>query len=170
MPAATVGGSPTRRFVKSDEQVVRLPVFGSAQAWRPTATNGDALYDGFSVTCFRRLLVAPLLAVAFLLWAGVPNLIAAGAALDHPGWSGPDVDQPAGRPAIDERSWWPPGRRYEWIGPRSGATIERIDPWNPTVLGHVWTGALVAATLLLSWWSWTGCRPLRWLRFLNLEI
>jgi len=94
--------------------------------------------------------------MAGLVWVEVPGFAAAGLALDHPAWSDPDVDSPAGAPAVDETSWWPPGRRYEWTGQRTGNTFEAIDPWNSTFIGHLWTAGVVAGTGLFVYWLWRG--------------
>lgn len=97
---------------------------------------------------------------AVLVWAVLPTLAAAGLALDHPAWSAPGIDPPAGPLAADEPSWWPPGHRYRWTGQTSGASIERVDPWGSPAAGHVWTAAVATATGGLAWWLWRGdARP-----------
>lgn len=93
--------------------------------------------------------------------AGVPAFAAAGLALDHPAWSGPDVDPPLGPVSVDETSWWPPGSRYEWMGQSTGRTIVKVDPWDSAATGHLWTGCVAAATGFLVFWLWWGSRPLR---------
>ena len=108
----------------------------------------------------RRLLIVPLVAVAGFAGAGLPTYAAASLALDHPPWSDPDIDHPLGAVPVDEVSWWPPGRRYEWTGQSTGTTIERIDPWDPTAVGHLWTGGAAGATGFSAAWLWRGRRPL----------
>lgn len=108
----------------------------------------------------RRLLIVPLVVAAVLVWAVVPAFAAAGLALDHPAWSAPDVDPPAGPLTADEPSLWPPGHRYRWTGQNSGEAIERVDPWGSPTAGHLWTAGVTAATGALAWWLWSGARPL----------
>jgi hypothetical protein len=120
--------------------------------------------DGGMDVVSRRLLIAPLVTVAGLAWTGAPAVVATAQALDHPAWSDPDVDHPLGPVPVDETSWWPPGRRYEWIGQSTGETIVRIDPWGSATAGHVWTAGVVASTGFLGTWLWNGTRPLPRLR------
>lgn len=105
----------------------------------------------------RRLLVAPLVAVAAIVWAAVPALTAAGLALDHPAWSAPGIDPPAGPLTSDGPSWWPPGHRYGWTG-LSGEPVERIDPWGSPATGHAWTAGVAVATTLGTRWLWKAPR------------
>ncbi len=107
----------------------------------------------------RRTLIAPLVAAAVLVWAALPAFAAAGLALDHPAWSAPDIDPPAGPLTADEPSWWPPGHRYRWTGQSTSASIERVDPWGSPTAGHVWTATVTAATGFAVWWLWRGARP-----------
>lgn len=107
------------------------------------------------------MLVAPLVMAAAIVWAMLPAFAAAGLALDHPAWSAPGIDPPAGPLTADEPSWWPPGHRYRWTGQTTGATIERVDPWGSPTAGHVWTAAVTGATGGLAWWLWRGAPPLR---------
>ncbi len=108
----------------------------------------------------RRLRFAPLVVTAGIVWATLPAFAAAGLALDHPAWSAPDTDPPAGPLTADQPSWWPPGHRYRWTGQSTGASIERVDPWGSPTAGHVWTAGVIAATGGLAWWLWRGAPPL----------
>lgn len=108
----------------------------------------------------RRWLIGPLVIAAAVAWAALPAFAAAGLGLDHPAWSSPDVDPPAGPLAADDSSWWPPGHRYRWTGRTTGEPIERIDPWGPPLGGHAWTAGIATATGLTAWWLWRGGRPL----------
>lgn len=107
-------------------------------------------------TSLRRLLIAPVIVAAALLWTALPTFAATMLALDHPAWADPGVDHPSGPVATDETSWWPPGRRYAWTGQSTGATIERIDPWNPVAVGHLWTAGVATATGVVARWLWRG--------------
>ena len=111
------------------------------------------------MTPLRRSLILPVVLGVGLVWVGVPSIVAAGLALDRPAWSHPEIDRPHGSVDVDEMFWWPPGRRYEWRGQNTGETIVRIDPWDPTAIGHVWTGVTLGGTGLLTLWIWTGRRP-----------
>ncbi len=108
---------------------------------------------------FRRLLIGPLVLVAGLAWTSAPSFAAAAKALDHPAWSDPDVDHPLGPVPVDETSWWPPGRRYEWVGQSTGDTIVRVDPWGSAAAGHIWTAGVTGVTGFFGRWIWKGARP-----------
>jgi hypothetical protein len=80
------------------------------------------------------------------VWIGVPLYTATGLALDHPAWSKPGSGT-GGPPLVDRTSYWPPGRRYEWIDVRTGLRRSAVDPWGSSSIGwYVWT--LVVAMFL----------------------
>jgi hypothetical protein len=89
------------------------------------------------------MLTAAIIGVLAVIWALVPMFAAAGKALDHPAWS-PSVGS-ASDLEVDQTSWWPPGRRYEWLSSEpEGRREVAIDPWDRTAEGHGWTASVVA--------------------------
>ncbi len=93
----------------------------------------------------RTVTTAIVVVVAAVIWGGVPGVVAAGTALDHPAWSDPTRD-PGNMAIEDSTSWWPPGRRYAWIGGQSGRKHTAVDPWTHLGQGHAWTAAVLLVT------------------------
>lgn len=112
------------------------------------AQLGDVLYP----TMASRSGVAFLAAV----WMVLPAFAAAGKALDHPAWSDPTSGHGGGPPISDTTSWWPPGRRYEWLGGNPSRVYQAVDPWSSPWQGHLWTAVIAGIGILIvvvSMWS-----------------
>jgi hypothetical protein len=104
---------------------------------------------------WRRWLAIGFVAIiTAILWAGIPAMMAAGLALDHPAWARREND-PGSTAVSDTTSWWPPGRQYEWVGSESRVRHVAIDPWDSPTQGHVWTVAVFSVgTFLILCMAW----------------